>query len=170
MYRFYRLFAKWKEYETNKMKDFTNIVKEFHSDLIQAVTEERYGVEMPLKSGKLMVISYRSRRNYPRFSAGYKDTNPSYHMNYATDGLKCKIIYSNHERRYRVRDRYMWSFEPETNFRKKVSQAFVKDHNRYIFSPDRIPGKFLKIEMENIDTMKIRVQKFLAGYDEFELT
>lgn len=150
------------------MKDFTKIIHEFHKDYIEAVTQERYGVELPLKLGKHMVVSYRSKRPYPAFRGPF-DRNPLVYLNNATDGLKCKLVFTNSDHRYRVKDRYIWSFEPEVNFKKAVSKAFVQNHKNYIFSHDNQEAKSRQWDLKSREITDARIAKFLLTYDEFKI-
>lgn len=149
------------------MRDLTRIVQEFHQDVIDAVCEHRGGVEMPKNTGLLMIIGYRSSRQYPRFR-GPADRHPTPYSNNHTDGLKCKIVYSNHERRYRVKDRYIWAFEPEAKFSKAVSRAFAAGYTRFTFSPDK-PGFAQKVDMWKEQEQEEKLNRFLETYNEFSI-
>lgn len=168
MYRFFRLFPQWAHFETKSMKDCSIIIREFHNDFIQAVAEERYGVELPLNMGKLFVISYKSRP-YMNFTNFGKEGEISKFTNNHTDGHACKIVYQNSDRRYQIKDKKLWNFEPEAKFRKIVSKEFAKNHTKYIFSPNRskINDNNLKNIYQNNENRKI--DKFLLTYDEFKM-
>ncbi len=150
------------------MKDFTKVINAFHQEYIKAVTEHRYGAELPLNLGKHMIVSYRSKRNYPRFK-GPSDTLPTIHTNLATDGLKCKLVYSNHDSRYRFKDKYIWEFAPEVPFKKEVSKAFVANHNMYIFNPNKADIFYRGLDFKLRSNAEAKIEKFLLTYDEFEL-
>lgn len=168
MYRFYRLFPQWNEFETKYTKDCSIVIKEFHKDLMKAVATERYGVELPLNMGKLFVISYKSRpyTNFIKFS---KEGELSKFTNNHTDGHTCKIVYQNSDRKYQLKDKKIWDFEVCTEFRKIVSKEFAKDYTRYIFSPNRV-----KINNNNLKNIykqheDKKIEKFLLTYDEFKM-
>ena len=166
-YRFFVQFPHWKQFDTGKIKDFSTIIKEFHKDLIKAVVTTRQGVELPLRMGKLMVISYRSNRSYPNFRMYRTGVITNYSNNH-TDGLKCKLMYTNYERRYRVKDKYLWEFVPEAGFKKEISKAFVQNYNMYVNNPIRSIST-LGSEYKLKDEIEARIAKFLLTYDEFAM-
>jgi hypothetical protein len=168
MYRFFKKFPQYNYLNTGKSKDCSRIIKEFHNDLINAVTEHRYGVDLPLNMGKIMVVSYKDKP-YPNFQYFKQDSTITTFSNRHTDGLKCKIFYTNRERKYRMKDRYNWQFLPETGFRQKVSRAFSDDHTKYVFSPDRKENFNNYLDYKIQEDTERKVKNFLVTYNEFEM-
>jgi hypothetical protein len=167
-HRFFNAFPQWKGFDTGKMADLTRIVKEFHTDFIDCVCTDRNGVELPKNMGKFMIVSYKSDKMYPCFR-GPRDREPLRYSNDHTDGLKCKLVFTNHDRRYRVKDRFIWSFEPEVRFKQAVSKAFRANYNMFSFSPDRMIGYKMELISKNRDAEKAQIQKFLKTYNEFAI-
>lgn len=169
IYGFYKLFPKWKQYYTGKTSDFGKVIKEFHNQFSDAVAVERYGVELPLKIGKMLVVAYKSDKKYPNFGRYNSTGDKTAYSNNHTDGLKCKLLYMNNERRYQLKDRILWEFKPEIVFRQKVSKAFAANYNNYIVTPAKGEIHFKQLEYKLRDAMEIKVRKFLSTYNEFEL-
>lgn len=168
MYRFFKKFPQYAHLNTGKTRDVSAVIKTFHEELIDTVINFRYGVELPLKSGKIMVVSYKAS-NYPNFAVYNKHKTAAEFTNNHTDGLNCKIFYTNRQARYRVKDRYIWEFIPERPFKKKVSQAFAKDYNKYIFSPGRQIGFYNHLDAKIKQADENKIEKFLVTYDEFNM-
>lgn len=166
---FFKKFPQYKEYDTKRPKDFTDIIKEFHKDLIQEVIDNRYGVDLPLKSGRLRILSFKKNRQYPNFTQYTETGLTGGFSNIHTDGLSCKIVYSNMGNRYRMKDKIIWAFLPEAGFSKRVSDAFRLHYNRYIFSPNRNAIKKRNTEFNWKNITEENIEKFLLSYNEFEL-
>lgn len=164
---FFKKFPQHSQFNTRRPKDITDLIKEFHKDLIQEVIDNRYGVILPLRVGLLRIVSFKKKRYYPNFTRyGSTGVTTGFSNNH-TDGLSCKIVYSN--KNYKLKDKILWSFVPEVPFKKKVSKAFEKNYNRYIFSPDT------KLVDKRVSDFKWRdltdetIKEFMYGYNEFEI-
>lgn len=165
---FFKKFPQYSEYKTNRPKDYTEIIKAFHSDLIQAVIDNRYGANMPLKFGNLKLVAFKRTRDYPNFNL-YRQGKVGGFTNNHTDGLSCKIVYTNKSNRFKLKDKIMWAFYPEDIFSKRVSKAFSQEYQKYIISPNirQIQKKedFFKWKQLTDD----HIEEYLKSYNEFEI-
>lgn len=166
---FFKKFPQYKQFKTFSPKPFTDLVHAFHEDFIEEVINSREGVDMPLKMGNLKIISYKPNNNYLNFSR-YRQGEITKFVNNHTEGLSGKIVYSNYSNRYKLKDKSIWSFEPEVPFKKKVSVAFIVNYLRYSFSPNRGKIKYLRTEISTKEINDKKIKDFLKTYDEFSIS
>lgn len=166
---FFRRFPQHIQYKTKSPKDFTRIIKQFHSDFTDAVINNRYGADLPLKYGNIRIVSYKKNREYLNQEMFDKEGIVTGFSNNHTNGLCCKIQYRNKGNKYKFKDKVLWAFFADRPFKKKVSKAFRENYQKYIFSPNR--GQINK--KANIFNWKVvndsNIEKFLLDYNEFEM-
>ena len=152
-------------FNTGKPKDLTQIIKQFHSDFIETALGEREGVELPLAMGKVVMVSYKtpSYNNYKQFRKGALITK---HTNNHTDGLNCKIFYSNAPKRYRFKDKVMWAFEPHYKFSKAASVSFAANHVFYKYSPDSRQTFYRRMTFNAEEKRMSKIEAYLKKFDE----
>ena len=163
---FFKKFPQHKQFKTFSPKPFTDLIREFHQDFIGEVLNNREGADIPLKMGNLRMISYKPTNHYPNFDK-YKQGTITKFVNNHTEGLSGKIVYSNHETKYRLKDKMIWSFEPEVPFKKRASLAFVINYLRYAFSPNRAKLKYVNHEIDLKEIKDNKIKSFLKNYNEF---
>jgi len=151
----------------NRMSELSNVITAFHEEFISEVVSNRYGAELPLNMGAISVVGYKKNRFYPNFSKYSTSGEITDFANIHTEGLACKIYYTNGSNRYRLKDRFLWEFLPSDPFKKQVSEVFSKEYHRFVVNPD-----IYKIFHKHIDSvfsekMNLRIDKFLLTYDEF---
>lgn len=166
---FFKKFPQHKLFKTFSPKPFTELIHAFHEDFIDQVLNNREGVDMPLKMGNLKIISYKPTRNYPNFRK-YNEGMMSKFVNNHTEGLNGKIVYSNHATKYRLKDKIIWSFEPEVPFKKKASLSFSVDYLKYMFSPNRSKLKYVTHELDLKEIKDIKIKNFLNNYNELYIS
>jgi hypothetical protein len=168
-YRFFKKFPQWQHLNTGKMSDVTRVIRTFHDEFIKAVCSGRYGVDLPAKLGKIFIVAFKAP-HYPDFSLFRKIGHVSKFLNLHTDGLKCHISYSNHERRFRVKDRVIWEFSPERGFMQNASKAFAANHTQFETTVDKRKPFYAGLDFDLKEASENRIEKFLVTYDEFQLT
>lgn len=166
---FFRKFPQHKQYDKKLAKDFTAIIKEFHSDFIQAVVDNRHGADFPLKCGNLKIIAFKKTRDYPNFGLFNKEGLTVGFTNNHTNGLSCKIVFSNKSNRYKLKDKIMWAFQAEVPFKKRVSEAFKANYQKYMFSANIAQIKKKNDFYKWKDLTDEHIEKFLIDYNEFEI-
>lgn len=166
---FFKKFPQHKAYKQWSPKPFTKLIHAFHEEFVNAVIENREGADLPLKMGNIKIISYKTHKRYPNFKNYLKGEPVTSFTNNHTNGLNCRIIYSNKSGKYRVKDKNIWGFDPERPFQLKVSRAFVNNFNRYTFSPNTSETKIKNIEAGRKHLIEKKVSNFLQTYNEFEV-
>lgn len=165
---FFRSFPQHQEHNTHRPVELSNIIRHFHSEFVDAVIENRHGAELPLLMGKFTIYAYKSR-GYLDFGR-YKSSKEIFKfINNHTDGLNCKLAYESMERRYRFKDKTMWKFYPSVSFKKRVSEAFRKNHAKYIYSPDRTSRFYDALDFKLKDINDRKIQEYLKNYDELHI-
>lgn len=164
---FFKQFPQHRQYKTFSPKPFTKLIHEFHCDFIESVLSNRAGADLPLRMGNLKMIAFKSR-GYLNF-ANYKKGEGfiSKFSNNHTEGLTGKIFYSNHATKYRLKDKTIWTFEPEAPFKKKASISFLENYLKYEYSPSRLKISYNNSEFNLQDLNKEKIKIFLKTYDEF---
>jgi len=165
---FFNKYPHWRKFSTDSLGGHSNIFKAFHDVMAEEIALNRYGAELPLRLGHLYVASYRPKKvyyNFHKLKLGQKMP----HLNLHTDGLKCRIMYSNHSKRYHLKDRYVWELKSSKNMSKIVSKAYAEDFNKYIFHQDRKEAEYRLILSKIDDMERGRLEEFLKNYDEFEM-
>lgn len=151
------------------MKDHARILNAFHQDMIQEIITNRYGVDLPLKMGNLSIVAYKLLKRIPDFYfPGVDKTNPPPLTNTHTDGLQCKIQYSNHSRRYRLQDKPMWKFRAVHNHTQAVSQAFRQNHRFYIQTHSAGQVRTRRTIQRIRQMEENQLKDFMENYDEFD--
>lgn len=166
---FFRTYPQYEEFRPEYPKVLTNVIKEFHADFIEAVIDNRFGADMPLMCGNFKIVSYKSKRKFFNYFA-FKNTG-KYEVfnNNHTNGLSCKVLFTNNGHRYKLKDKMIWAFYPSIKFSRTVSKAFSENYHKYIFSPNRGDGR----KKQDIFTRKKlsddAIEEFLKTYNEFEI-
>lgn len=125
---------KFPEYESLTLVEFNKIVKQFNLNIIEAVENERYGVALPERIGHFMIVGFpKSKKKIIDFGASNKAGTTVYHRNTDTDDRLGKLLFQNGAAKFNIRNHKLWTFKPTRNFKKTVSEAFLKSWPRYIF-------------------------------------
>ncbi len=160
---FFKKYPQYLPFKKSK-KDLVAVIKKFHENYVDEVIDNRQGAELPLLMGKFSILAYKSK--------GYLDFSQkklgiiTRHINTHTDGLTCKLSYERHSNRYRFKDKAMWTFIPSCAFKKRVSSAFLKQHTKYIYSPDRVKPFYDALDFKLKDINDRKIEEYLKDYDE----
>lgn len=155
--------------QPGSFSEFTKIIKQFHDDFTDAVVQNRDGAELPLKMGKVFVVAFKSKKSPVNFSNYKTKGEISNHTNNHTDGWVAKIVYSNHDNKYRLKDKCIWELKRDVAFKKKVSEHFSKNYMMYMISPDKRKIFYDDLECIIRDEKNARIERFLKNYDEFNV-
>lgn len=121
------------EYSDLTLTEFNGIIKQFHKDIVEEVTEHRYGISLPERLGQLVIVSFpRSNRKVIDFGKSNKTGVMSYHRNWETDNRMGKLVYQTGSYMASFKYHRMWSFTAARGFKQRVSEAFVKMYQKYI--------------------------------------
>jgi hypothetical protein len=87
---------KYPEYPDLTLKEFSDIIRAFNSEIINAVISNIDVVVLPENIGKLSIITFsRSKRKIIDFGKSNETGQLHYHMNWNTDNRLCKIMYNS---------------------------------------------------------------------------
>lgn len=168
MTAFFKTFPQHKSHKpkTQKVTPITDVIHKFNENFMDAVIDNRYGAELPLLMGKVMLIAYKPNRPYPNFVNYSVSKQTGIFTNFHTDGLVCRLRYTKWEARYRFKDKKMWTFVPTTGFKKKASKAFASDHKRYVVNYNVSKRFYDELDFKLKDVNDRKIEEYLKTYDE----
>lgn len=122
------------EHKDMILSEFNNILRRFNHNIIDGVIDSRFGVALPERIGKIVVVSFpRSKRKIIDFGESNRTGVKSYHGNWNTDNRLGKIMYQNGASQYNIKYHKLWTFSPTRNFKERMSTVFKKKWAKYIF-------------------------------------
>tara|TARA_R110002167_G_scaffold192045_2_gene394479 strand:+ start:59 stop:565 length:507 start_codon:yes stop_codon:yes gene_type:complete len=122
------------EYKNLTLADFNTVVKKFNENIIEEVINSRYGVTLPERIGRLVVVAFpKAKKKIIDFGKSNKTGVLSYHANWDTDNRLGKILYQNSVKGYGIKYHKLWTFTATRTFKEKVSIAFKMLWAKYIF-------------------------------------
>lgn len=128
------LFTSYKEkYPKSEIdyKTFKGVIARLSTLIINHVQEDRDGYQLPQMLGYLFVGSYKPARKAIDYKKSQELGLEVYHNNFDTDGLACKIFFSNYASKYKMVFRQLWKFKAHRTFQDQVSQTFKKNYKIY---------------------------------------
>lgn len=127
--KFKKKYPKYNELPTNTFKA---IIGNFSEYLIKQTIEHRDGVELPEGLGYIMITSFKTTKQLIDKAESQRLGIKVYHKNHATDGFMMKIFYTNDKMKYKLENRYLWSFKARNEFRQVASHQFTDNWKNYI--------------------------------------
>lgn len=125
---------KFPEHKSLTLKSFNNILRQFNTNIVEAVQEERYGIALPEKIGHFVIVGFpKSKRKIIDCGESLKAGVRVYHRNDDTDDRLGKLLYQNSVSKFNIKNHRLWSFTPTRSFKKQVSMSFLKSWPKYIF-------------------------------------
>jgi len=125
------------EHKELTLAGFNAIVKQFHNNIVDKVIEEPNGVLLPRRLGRLIVMSFPTKRGKViDFGASNREGRKVYHANHDTDNRMCKLMFVR-ELGVQVNLEF-WKFKATDAFASRVSKAFLKFWPRYIYVDSKI--------------------------------
>lgn len=129
------LFEAYKEShpnsEINDFKTFKSIIKDFNESIVNLVTTDRDGFQLPYNLGTIFLGAYKPSTNPIDRRTSEKLGYEVKHKNYETDGLACKIFYSSYIVKYKLAHRQLWLFSPHRSFKTRASNSFKKNYKLF---------------------------------------
>lgn len=152
--------------------DFKNIVNTYNTKLGEGVMEYRDGVELPESLGYIFIGSCAPMVTRPNIdfkkSAQYGILTT--HKNWDSDSRLMKIFFTNYLVKYKVKNKQIWLFSPNREFKRKASKNYIEEWNKYIMIDSK--KKVSSVFKESIYKMheRLKVNKIASeGYNEFDL-
>jgi hypothetical protein len=129
------------EYLDVTLKEFSDIIRVFNSEIIDSVISNRDGVILPENIGRLSIITFsRPKKKIIDFGKSNKTGQLHYHMNWNTDNRLCKIMYNSAINNYGNKNSKFYGFLPNREFKKTVSVAINKNWQKYVYLNNKIDG------------------------------
>lgn len=160
---------KFPEYNNLSWNDFKDIIKAFHKHMVQGIVDHRTGINLPERMGTVLMISCAPPKG------GSVDVKASLesgyvvkHRNWDSHQRLMKIIYSNEDNQYMMKNKAIWYFNLNRNNRKRLSDGFREYPTKYIqVQPSEKLRGVLEREMRS-DSIRNKMQKELE-HDEFDM-
>lgn len=132
-----KFIEKHPEYDSLTLPEFNAIVRQFNSNIVDEVIRNRDGVALPERLGEISIIAFpKPKRKVPDFGKSNKEGELRYHANWDTDNKIGKIVYRN--KGYNtIRTSRFWGLIPARDFKQRMSKAFRRFWQRYIYVDNR---------------------------------
>lgn len=136
--RFLKFIELHPEYKGMSITQVNAVVKEFNNNIIEAVIENREGVSLPERLGELIILAFPSpKRKIIDFGESNKAGELRYHGNWESDNKIGKIVYGN--ACGSIKNGRFLGLIPSRNFKQRMSKAFVKFWQKYIYVDNKYP-------------------------------
>ena len=130
---------KFPEYQSLTLSEFNSIIRQFNTNIMEAVTTERYGIALPERIGHFVIVGFpKSKKKIINFGASNEAGQKVYHRNSDTDNRLGKLLFQNSVAKFNIRHHKLWTFTATRTFKKISSEAFKKFWPRYIFIDKRM--------------------------------
>lgn len=162
---------KYSKYADMSLEEFKKIINTFNKNIADEVINNRDGVELPEKLGYLFVGKCEKKASNDNIDYGnsIKYKKQVSHRNWESDGYLAKIFYTNYAFKYRIKDRELWEFKANKDFRKKTSESFSELYSKYVLVTDKQKISDLYNKYTSTEFFKKKTEKELDDYDEFKL-
>lgn len=127
------IFTKYREKYKSEIEWslFKNVIIEFNELFKEAVVTNREGARLPY-IGLIALCSFKPRRRVPiDFQASNKTGLIVKHLNFDTDELACKLVYTSYYMKYRYQWAALWKFKGSRSFSRLASKHFRANHLTY---------------------------------------
>ena len=125
---------KFPEYQSVTLQEFNSIIRQFNTNIIEHVKKERYGIALPERIGHFVIVGFpKSKKKIIDHGTSNKVGSKIYYRNTDTDNRLGKLLFQNSVSKIKIKHHRLWTFTPTRNFKKEVSNAFLKHWPKYIF-------------------------------------
>lgn len=136
-HKFYKKKYKNTEEFVKDPKDVRNILKVYHENVQEIVSESRGGFDL-MGIGTMAIVSYPivakkvGPKNLVNPVLSKKFKKVINYTNLDTDGTICRIFFSFRTKESKLIFKDAWAFRGCRGFKKKVSDSFKKNFNTFI--------------------------------------
>lgn len=124
------------EHNDITLKQFNNILTEFHLEFRKEIVNEWHGIKMPRKLGKVILASFKAK---PKVTIDYGTSNKTgkltFYNNIDTEGRMVKIFFLKD--RGHLHNIKLWRFVPLRYFKQDVSKHFKENYEKYLLLENR---------------------------------
>jgi len=126
--------AAFPEHSDLTYKQACDVINKFNQNIVDTAISERTGVILPERLGHIIIASFKrpTGRKAIDWGESRKHGKLIYHMNWETDNRIGKIVYQNTIGPHNGLTK-LWGFTATRSFTEKMSAAFKKFYNKYIF-------------------------------------
>jgi len=168
---FNKFKAKFPEYNIT-YKEFRTIVRTYNTQLTEGVIDNRDGVELPEGLGYIFIGSCPQMSK--RVNIDYKKSSQygiiTTHRNWESDNKVMKIFFTNNHVKYKLKNKQIWHFAANRDFKRKASKNYVEDWNKYIYiNNNKKISMLFKEAINKRDAGIVRNRKVSAEYNEFDI-
>jgi len=162
---------KYPKHSSVTLNDFKKIINTFNKNISKAVINNRDGIELPEKLGYLFIgkCEKNIKDENVDYGSSIKYNKKVSHRNWESDGYLAKIFYTNYAFKYRIKDRELWEFKANKDFRKATSSSFPELYAKYILVADNQKISELYNKYRAKDFLKKKSDEALNNYNEFKL-
>lgn len=116
------------------LTEFNKVLRTFNSNIIEAVINNRDGVELPERLGHLQIIAFpKPSRKIIDFAKSNEVGEKRYHGNWETDNKIGKITYRSTLAGYTFKNSRFWGLIPTRSFKKRMSEVFKRKWQKFIY-------------------------------------
>jgi hypothetical protein len=158
------------KYKDMTLKQFREIVTTFNGHIWESVIENRNGVELPEGLGYIFIGTCpKPKGDNVDYKKSFEYGVKANHKNWDSDNKLCKIFYTNHNTKYPLSNKQLWSFSPVRQFKRATSAAYREDWMKYIeVSPDEKISSIFARHKRKAYSEKLTAQ-IPEDYNEFNL-
>lgn len=110
-----------------------SIIKAFIEAARDEIEEKRDGFEIS-SFGHMIVISRPLTEDIEiiNFKKSYEADEKRRELNLHSAGRLCKVIFSFKSKKYKIKNKRLWTFRYCKDFRNRISKVFRKNYTRYL--------------------------------------
>jgi hypothetical protein len=151
----------YQDIDDKKLKSIITIYNEL---LMNAVIDNRDGVELPDSLGYIFIGTCPPAKNSNVDYSLSKEYGQVLKLkNWDTDGNIGKIFYTNWSAKYKFKNRDLWSFVACRKFKRTVAKEYPKNWTKY----SKMKNKFKVAQLYKKN--EIKTSPKLIGYNELEI-
>lgn len=170
--KLYKRFKKKFPEHNITFDQFKNIVNTYNIKLGEGIMEHRDGVELPESLGYIFIGSCPPlvRRPNIDFKKSAQYGIVTTHKNWNSDSRLMKIFFTNNLVKYKIKNKQIWLFAPNRDFKRNASKVYSEEWNKYIMidSGKKVSAVFRENLMRMQDLFK-KNKVASEGYNEFDI-
>lgn len=113
--------------------EIRKIIKVSNEFIAGKMVELRDGIEFPELLGNSLIGTCKKKKgDNPNYKLSAELSKKIQQRNWESDGYLAKILYTNHEIKYKFKFHTLWTFKACRALTKATSVAYIKDWKKYI--------------------------------------
>lgn len=148
---------------------FSKVIKNSARKMWRIAIDERDGIELPMGGSVFIGNTKILVKNNYDIQASIKANAPIKHRNYETDGYVAKIYYSPRLAKIAGRDRSIWSFKGQRNFKRTLSKEYAQNWKQYRMVESLYAVVDTYNKAKNRHYFVASTEQAVKNYNEFDL-